>query len=218
MKKYFISFILFILGIVCLIAYTLIGSKVLDNGVLQEPFWLIPTSLVFLFGGLLYGLVVSIRAQFKNPNKEDTWMLGIFGLVILSTIIYTIISIPRMNEVKNAPVISEPEPQPPNPQIANPASENCVKVGGNLQMQKKEDGSEYGLCYFEDARACEEWALFRGECQVGGMKTTGYDTIDQKYCAWSGGSTFAVPNSVCKWKDGKECSTIDFYNGKCSKN
>ncbi|MCX6797739.1 MAG: hypothetical protein NTX66_00770, partial [Candidatus Falkowbacteria bacterium] len=59
------------------------------------------------------------------------------------------------------------------------------------------------------------WALMRGDCPNGGVKTTGYDTIDQNYCAWSGGQTFAVPDSVCTFKDGSKCSTVDFYNGKC---
>ena len=101
-------------------------------------------------------------------------------------------------------------------QIANPASVNCTKVGGNLVIQKRGDGGEFGLCYFEENRACEEWALLRGDCPFGGRKTTGYDTIDQNYCAWLGGETFAVPNSQCTFKNGKVCSTIDLYNGKCS--
>ncbi|MEI8339414.1 MAG: DUF333 domain-containing protein [bacterium] len=100
--------------------------------------------------------------------------------------------------------------------LANPASVNCKTVGGNLVMQKNGNGDEYGLCYFEENRACEEWALFRGDCPVGGRKTTGFDTIDQNYCAWAGGETFAVPNSVCTFKNGSKCSTLDFYNGKCS--
>ena len=99
--------------------------------------------------------------------------------------------------------------------IANPASVNCTKVGGNLVMQKDGSGGEYGLCSFEDNKACEEWALFRGDCPVGGRKTTGFDTIDQKYCAWRGGDTLAVKNSVCTFKNGSKCSTTDFYNGKC---
>jgi len=101
-------------------------------------------------------------------------------------------------------------------QMANPASVNCTKVGGTLSIQKRGDGGEYGLCNFEDNRSCEEWALMRGDCPVGGMKTTGFDTIDQKYCAWSGGQTLAVPNSVCTFKDGSKCPTVDFYDGKCS--
>lgn len=100
--------------------------------------------------------------------------------------------------------------------LANPASANCAKFGGTLAIQKNGQGAEYGLCYFDDNRACEEWAMLRGDCPVGGRKTTGYDAIDQKYCAWSGGETFAVPDSVCTFKNGSKCPTIDFYNGKCS--
>lgn len=100
-------------------------------------------------------------------------------------------------------------------QLANPASENCNKVGGNLVMEKRGDGGEYGLCYFDDNRACEEWALLRGDCPLGGVKTTGFDAIDQKYCAWLGGSTLAVSQSVCTFKDGSSCPTEEFYNGKC---
>lgn len=110
--------------------------------------------------------------------------------------------------------ISSPE-QPSN-QLANPASVNCLKLGGNLVINKRGDGGEYGLCYFEDNRACEEWALLHGTCPYGGRKTTGFDTIDQNYCAWNGGDTTAVPNSVCTFKNGSTCLTIDFYNGNCS--
>ena len=103
----------------------------------------------------------------------------------------------------------------PVAKMANPASLNCIKLGGNLVMNKSGNGGEYGLCYFEDNMACEEWALFRGECPIGGVKTTGFNTIDQKYCAWAGGKTTAVSKSICTFKDGSKCFTIDFYNGKC---
>jgi len=101
-------------------------------------------------------------------------------------------------------------------QLANPASTNCVQAGGQLVINKRGDGGEYGLCYFDDNRACEEWALLRGDCPIGGRKTTGYDTIDQSYCAWLGGSTLAEENSICTFNDGSVCLTIDLYNGKCS--
>jgi putative hemolysin len=103
-------------------------------------------------------------------------------------------------------------------QLANPASVNCSKSGGHLVIEKRGDGGEYGVCYFEDNKACEEWALFRGECPKGGVKTIGLDSVDQKYCAWSGGQTLAVANAVCTFKDGKKCLTETFYNGKCSPN
>ncbi len=99
--------------------------------------------------------------------------------------------------------------------LANPASVNCEKQGGKLQMATRTDGGQYGLCYFEDNRACEEWAMMRGDCPVGGVKTTGFDTEAQKYCAWSGGQTIAVLNAVCTFKDGSTCADDAFYTGTC---
>ena len=101
--------------------------------------------------------------------------------------------------------------------ITNPASVNCVKNGGNLVIEKNINGGEYGLCYFDDARACEEWAMMRGDCPVGGVKTTGYDTEAQKYCAWIGGKTLAQPNAVCNFNDGSSCLVDELYKGICQK-
>jgi len=125
---------------------------------------------------------------------------------------------------KKTPVVSSPTPTPiavtsipTQTAIANPASTNCVDKGGQLKIQTKPDGSQYGLCYFEENRACEEWALFRGECPVGGRKTTGYDTIAQNYCAWSGGQTSAVENAICTFSDGSTCPAKAFYADTCQK-
>jgi putative hemolysin len=100
--------------------------------------------------------------------------------------------------------------------LANPASTNCQAQGGQLVLVNKPDGSQYGLCYFDDNRACEEWAMLRGDCPIGGVKTTGYDTEAQKFCAWSGGSTLAVEGAICTFKDGTTCLADDFYNAKCT--
>lgn len=102
-------------------------------------------------------------------------------------------------------------------QIANPASVNCINKSGQSKIQTKPDGSQYSLCYFEENRACEEWALYRGECPVGGRKTTGYDTIAQSYCAWSGGQTYAVENAICTFGDGSTCPADAFYSASCQK-
>ena len=53
--------------------------------------------------------------------------------------------------------------------IANPASVNCIKHGGTLSIRERGDGGEYGVCMFTDNRQCEEWAMFRGKCPVGGL-------------------------------------------------
>ena len=100
--------------------------------------------------------------------------------------------------------------------IANPASVNCTKQGGTLTTQKRGDGGEYALCNFANNRSCEEWALFRGECPKGGVKTSGLDALAQKYCAWVGGQTIAVENAECTFKNGKTCGDEALYNGTCS--
>ena len=106
-------------------------------------------------------------------------------------------------------------PTTPTTGLANPASVNCQQKGGNLVIQTDPNGGEYGLCYFEDNRACEEWALFRGECPLGGVKTIGFDTDAQKYCAWIGGKTLAVENAVCTFPDGSTCPDDALYSGTC---
>jgi len=51
--------------------------------------------------------------------------------------------------------------------LANPASVYCEEQGGTLEIRTADDGSQTGVCVFEDGSECEEWAFFRGECQPG---------------------------------------------------
>ncbi|CAG1009214.1 hypothetical protein ANAEL_03775 [Anaerolineales bacterium] len=114
----------------------------------------------------------------------------------------------------------------PSSQIANPASVNCVKQGGTLSIQKRGDGGEYGVCIFEDNRQCEEWALMRGDCPVGGVKITGYITVPSQYCVITGG-TYTITNTGnedghergdCTFKNGNKCDADDYFNGTCDAN
>ncbi len=109
--------------------------------------------------------------------------------------------------------------------IANPASTNCINKGGSLKIQKGVGGGEYGICIFEDNRQCEEWALFRGECPIGGKKITGYVTPAAQFCAITGGSYNITDQTntekeqgTCTFNNGKSCDVWDYYKGKCSKN
>jgi putative hemolysin len=109
--------------------------------------------------------------------------------------------------------------------IANPASTNCINKGGTLNIQKGGSGGEYGICIFEDNRQCEEWALFRGECPIGGKKITGYVTPAAQFCVITGGSYNITDQTntekeqgICTFNNGKSCGVWDYYNGKCSKN
>lgn len=62
---------------------------------------------------------------------------------------------------------ASPEPTPEAilggvPNMANPASVYCAKVGGKLEIRSEAAG-EVGYCHLPDGRVIEEWALFRQE-------------------------------------------------------
>jgi len=116
----------------------------------------------------------------------------------------------------------QPPAESPEPGRANPASENCIEKGGTLSIVERGDGSQYGICYFEDNRQCEEWDLLRGECPEGGLKVTGYITPAAQYCAITGGAyTITGENNTdneqgtCTFKNGAVCDVWEYYNGKC---
>src|SRR3990167_7681128 len=98
----------------------------------------------------------------------------------------------------------------PTLQLANPASVNCTQKGGMLQIERRPDCGQYGVCVFADDYQCEEWALFRGECPVGGRCVTGYITPAGRYCTITGGRYIAVSGGstadekgTCTRPDGK---------------
>ncbi len=109
------------------------------------------------------------------------------------------------------------------PGLANPASENCIAQGGTLSIAEGGSGGQYGICYFEDNRQCEEWALLRGDCPVGGLKITGYITPAAQYCAITGG-TYAITaatgdeneQGTCTFKDGSVCDVWEYWYGTCA--
>lgn len=72
--------------------------------------------------------------------------------------------------------------------LANPASTNCIEQGGAIDIRERGDGGQYGVCFFEDNLQCEEWAMLRGDCPVGGLHITGYATDAAVYCAITGGT------------------------------
>ncbi len=55
--------------------------------------------------------------------------------------------------------------------VANPASENCVKAGGTLEIVKLHSGGEIGLCHLPNGYIIEEWTLMK--MQNAGIKVTG---------------------------------------------
>jgi len=103
-----------------------------------------------------------------------------------------------------------------NAQIANPASVYCSEQGGQLEIQSRKIG-QYGVCLFEDNRQCEEWALYRGQCPVGGLKIAGYENEAEVYCAITGGQVEGVGTEtpMCKRSDGTYCNAQANFDGDC---
>lgn len=146
--------------------------------------------------------------------KEMSRTLKLAFIFYLATTLGSCISIPLLQPASA---------QKSAGQIANPASENCVKKGGRLVIHKRVDGGEYGVCVFEDNRQCEEWAMFRGECPVSGIKITGYATPAAQYCAITGGDYRITGNSgndreqgTCAFAKGPLCDAWDYFTGKCN--
>lgn len=100
--------------------------------------------------------------------------------------------------------------------IPNPSAVYCIEHGGRYQIETRSAGGQDGICFFEDNRACEAWALFRGVCPKGGMKFTGYTTPEQIYCALQGGHTSTNAGTPCTFADGSVCSLEALYQGECT--
>lgn len=63
MKKNILNIIPFLLAAACIISYNIIGSEVLSDGTLVEPFYLIPIACLFFvigLGGLLGRLLLKL--------------------------------------------------------------------------------------------------------------------------------------------------------------
>ena len=61
--------------------------------------------------------------------------------------------------------IETPTPTVTQAGLANPASVNCERLGGSLEIKTDANGGQVGYCTLPNKKVCEEWALFRGECK-----------------------------------------------------
>jgi len=102
--------------------------------------------------------------------------------------------------------------------IANPAAVYCGQQGGELRSVRRivagTDYGAYAACVFADNRWCEQWAMFRGTCPVGGLKIAGYDNEPQIYCAITGG-TVDMERKACGYANGADCGLNELYSGRC---
>jgi len=50
--------------------------------------------------------------------------------------------------------------------MPNPASVKCVEDGHKLEIRTGKGGGQVGICIDKNGKECEEWAYFRGECEL----------------------------------------------------
>ncbi|MBU5675419.1 DUF3955 domain-containing protein [Alkaliphilus sp. MSJ-5] len=67
-NKYLFASTPMFLGVLCLIIYSMIGSRVEPDGTLVEPFFLIPLSYLFVFSGIISLLFVGIISMLKRKR------------------------------------------------------------------------------------------------------------------------------------------------------
>lgn len=66
MKKYILNLVPFIITVISIISYNIIGSEVLQDGTLSEPFYLIPIAWLFF----LVGIAVNLLLYIKNKKAS----------------------------------------------------------------------------------------------------------------------------------------------------
>ncbi|UKS24118.1 DUF3955 domain-containing protein [Paenibacillus sp. HWE-109] len=65
-KKYLLASSPILIGVICMISYFMIGSEVNPDGILIEPFFLIPLRYLFVTGGIVALLFVAISSVFQR--------------------------------------------------------------------------------------------------------------------------------------------------------
>ena len=97
--------------------------------------------------------------------------------------------------------------------LANPASTFCVENGGQWKTWNNQVG-ERGICYYSALNQCEEWAMFRGECPVGGADLREYiNDKNKQYCLMVGGTV--VDDNDCTLLSGTTCNLVELGSGLC---
>jgi len=120
------------------------------------------------------------------------------------------------------PVLSNTTSSNPNvttaSQVSSAAYAKCVDNGGFVSTARRGTWGYYQVCNFEDDMTCDLYALYEGQCPIGGVSTIGYDTTAQVFCAQRGGQPMGNENGECKMPDGTICSTASVYEGTCAPN
>lgn len=105
--------------------------------------------------------------------------------------------------------------------LANPAAVNCGKLGGTSEQLVRGTLGVVGICRFKNGRACEEWALMRGECPEDGVDEKPYATPEARYCVLRGGILSLEAGQsderrgTCFLPESRSCPVEAYWLGTC---
>jgi|GEM_PF-2681618 len=112
-------------------------------------------------------------------------------------------------------------------QIANPAAKDCVLKGYTYEIRADAAGGQYGVCSKPGYTECEEWALYRGDCQLVPINATdnqsqGLANPASVNCIGKGYNLTIKTDSeggqygVCSKPGYTECEEWAFFRDNCS--
>ena len=85
MKKYLFTMIPFILGVICFVSYSIIGSEITSEGTLVEQCVLIPIGFLLIATSIIVLSIMSTWNLFHNQQKIDKIAFGVsIALILLS--------------------------------------------------------------------------------------------------------------------------------------
>lgn len=70
MKKFIPAIVFIVLALLCGVIYNIIGQTVLPDGTLQEPFFLIPFTFLFILLGILSFIIAAIMKCVQKCRKK----------------------------------------------------------------------------------------------------------------------------------------------------
>ncbi|MGQ3073916.1 MAG: putative hemolysin [Ferrovibrionaceae bacterium] len=112
----------------------------------------------------------------------------------------------------------------PSATMANPAAMNCARLGGTSERLVRGTLGEVGICRFKNGRACEEWALMRGECPESGVDEKPYATVEGRFCVLRGGILSLEAGQTderrgtCFLPESRNCPVEAYWLGQCPRN
>lgn len=149
----------------------------------------------------------------KSPSPIYIFLGIVVALVLIGAAYYF-----GTQKTTETPVLSSTTTNGPASQVASAAYSKCVDNGGFVTTAIRGTYGYYQVCNFEDDMTCDLYALYDGQCPIGGVSTIGYDTTAQVFCAQRGGHPQGSENGQCKMPNGVVCSTASVYAGTCAAN